>query len=228
MPCATMPTPNGPIVTISKPGTEVPLAENKGTLSKPGYRRSWATIFGVLLVPFVLASVLGCDADDTTTAPDDPTGDTSPEPPSPQATLEPVPQDVEQEPPTIGDEARDGDFTFVVSEVEDGPAIIGDADFGIEPQGRFVFVTMTVTNHGDAPGSFFGDNQYLIDTEGRRASADGEAAIHLDEAQSLYEEINPGNSLTGIVVFDIPVDAVPAGVELHDSVFSDGVTVVLG
>ena len=228
VPCATMPTPNGPIVTISKRGTEVPLAETSGKPSKPWYRRTQATVFGVLLVLFVQGSVLGCDTDDTTTAPDDPTGDTAAEPPSPQATLEPVPQEVEQEPPTIGDEAKDGDFTFVVTAVEDGPAIIGDADFGIEPQGKFVFVTMTVTNHSDAPGSLFGDNQYLIDTEGRRASADGEAAIYLDEAQSLYGEINPGNSLSGIVVFDISVDAVPAGVELHDSAFSDGVTVVLG
>jgi hypothetical protein len=37
----------------------------------------------------------------------------------------------------------------------------------------------------------------------------------------------PGNSLTGTVVFDIPVDAVPASLELHDSLFSGGVTVTL-
>ena len=76
-------------------------------------------------------------------------------------------------------------------------------------------------------GSFFGSNQFLIDTEGRKASADDEAAIYLDEAQSLYEPINPGNSLTGTVVFDIPVDAAPASLELHDSLFSGGVTVAL-
>jgi hypothetical protein len=79
-------------------------------------------------------------------------------------------------------------------------------------------VTLTVTKHGDEPGSFFGDDQLLIDTE---------AAIYLPESQSLYEEINPGNTLTGTVVFDIPVDAVPAALELHDSKFSGGVTVDL-
>lgn len=142
--------------------------------------------------------------------------------------MEPVPQEVEQEPPSIGVEARDGDFTFVVTAVDDGPAIIDDADIGIEPQGRFVFVTVTVTNHGDAPGSILGDYQYLIDAEGRRAGADSEATVHLDEARSLDAEINPGDSVTGILVFDIPVDAVPAGVELHDSASSDGVTVALG
>ena len=30
-----------------------------------------------------------------------------------------------------------------------------------------------------------------------------------------------------MVVFDIPVDAVPAALELHDSAFSGGVTVAL-
>jgi len=115
-----------------------------------------------------------------------------------------------------------------VTAVDDGPAIIGDADIGIEQQGRFVFVTVTVTNHGDAPGSILGDNQYLIDAEGRRAGADSEATVHLDQARSPDAEINPADSVTGILVFDIPVDAVPAGVELHESASSAGVTVALG
>jgi Domain of unknown function (DUF4352) len=62
----------------------------------------------------------------------------------------------------------------------------------------------------------------VIDTAGRKASADDETAIYLDDAQSLHEEINPGSSLRGIVVFDVPVDAVPATIELHDSAFSGG------
>ncbi|MGH3924781.1 MAG: DUF4352 domain-containing protein, partial [Pseudonocardiaceae bacterium] len=183
----------------------------------------WGIITSIIALILAVVGIL-IIADAFSDLDEDLSGTTTTEPEDPA----PQPDEPEAGAPGIGDEAQDGAFTFVVTGVEDGPAMIGTADFGVEPQGRFVFVTMTVTNHGDAPGSFFGDNQYLIDTEGRRASADGEAAIHLDEAQSLYEEINPGNSLTGIVVFDIPVDAVPAGVELHDSVFSDGVTVVLG
>jgi Domain of unknown function (DUF4352) len=177
----------------------------------------------------IVVGLIGTVAEDVGTTPADP---------APQQPAETVPESApaQEEPaepapeagPGIGDEAVDGDFTFVVSSVENGPPIIGTADFGAEPQGKFFLVTMTVTNNGDAPGSFFGDNQYLIDTEGRKASADTEAGIYLDEAQSFYEEINPGNSLTGVVVFDIPVDAVPASLELHDSAFSGGVTVALG
>ncbi|PSK93011.1 uncharacterized protein DUF4352 [Haloactinopolyspora alba] len=127
--------------------------------------------------------------------------------------------------PGIGDEAVDGDFTFVVHSVKNGPDSIGDEFTSMQPQGKFVLVEMTVTNHGDSAGSFFGDNQYLIDAQGREASADTEAALYLPDSKSLYEEINPGNSVKGTVVFDIPADAKPAELRLHDSAFSGGVTV---
>src|SRR5918995_198878 len=39
--------------------------------------------------------------------------------------------------------------------------------------------------------------------------------------------IEPGESLTGVLVFDIPADATPAGLELHGSAASAGVAVAL-
>ena len=84
-----------------------------------------------------------------------------------------------------------------------------------------------MTNIGDKAQSFFGDNQTLVDTQGREHSADTTAAIYLENSESMYTEINPGNSVNAIVVFDIPADAVPATITLHDSMFSGGVTVSL-
>jgi hypothetical protein len=216
-----------------QPPPDYPTADTTttGQPKKPWYRRWWAIALGVLLAVIVLAAVFGSGGDSPTATTDEQAAETTTEPAAPaepEPTEEPAPEPEPEAGPGIGDEAVDGDFTFVVTSVEDGPPIIGTADFGIEPQGKFVLVTLTVTNNGDSAGSFLGSNQYLIDTEGRKASADDEAAIYLDEAQSLYEEINPGNSLTGIVVFDVAVDAVPASLELHDSAFSGGVTVVLG
>ena len=233
LPDAASTDQTAPLPDAASTGTSVPVdtatAEKPG--KKPWYLRWWALALGALLVLFVLIGALGGDGDTpTATTGDEPAAETTtePAPPAePEPTEAPAPEPEPEAGPGIGDEAVDGDFTFVVSSVEDGPPIIGDADFGAEPQGKFVLVTMTVTNNGDAPGSFFGDNQYLVDTEGRRASADTEAGIYLDEAQSFYEEINPGNSLTGVVVFDIAADAVPASLELHDSAFSGGVTVTL-
>jgi hypothetical protein len=88
-------------------------------------------------------------------------------------------------------------------------------------------VSVKVENIGDEAQSMFGDNQLLFDQDGREFSADTEAAIYMDNAQTLWEEINPGNAINGVVVFDVPKDAKPASIELHDSMFSDGVTVSL-
>ena len=41
------------------------------------------------------------------------------------------------------------------------------------------------------------------------------------------DKINPGNTVTMPVVFDMPADAIPAEIELHDFMFSSGVTVSL-
>ena len=210
-------------MTIPNPEAEVSPAESAGAPSRPWRRTWWAITVSVLLVLSVLGILIGCDADDPRTGSDDSSVDGATESPEPEATLDPVPQEVEQEPPGLGEEARDGDFTFVVTGVEDGPA-----DFGTEPDGRFVVVTATVTNRGDEPRSLRGDDQILIDARGGRTPADVEAAVYLDDTRSLLEQINPGDSLTGVVVFDIAVDTLPAGVELHESASSDGVTVALG
>jgi hypothetical protein len=41
------------------------------------------------------------------------------------------------------------------------------------------------------------------------------------------EPINPGNAVAGVILFDLPRGAKPTKIELHDSVFSGGVTVTL-
>ncbi len=98
---------------------------------------------------------------------------------------------------TLGTPVRDGKFEFTVKSVKDGPRIIGSEQFGTKPQGRFVLVDVKVENVGDAPQTFFGNNQYLYIGD-KKYAADTEAAIYLDDAKSLLEDINPGNSLDGV------------------------------
>ncbi|MEG3616458.1 DUF4352 domain-containing protein [Isoptericola haloaureus] len=129
--------------------------------------------------------------------------------------------------PGLGDAARDGKFEFTVTELEDGVAQIGNEYLNTEAQGQFVLVHMAVENIGDEAQYFDGSSQKLVDTEGRTHSADSEAAIYLDDSNSFLNEINPGNTVDGVVVFDVPTDATPATLELHDSAFSGGVEVSL-
>lgn len=128
----------------------------------------------------------------------------------------------------LNDSVRDGKFEFTVKKVDCGDTKVGPAGFNVRAQGQFCMVSVKVENIGDEAQTMFGDNQLLFDAEGREFSADTEAAIYMSEkAQTLWEEINPGNAVNGVVVFDVPKNAKPATLELHDSMFSDGVEVSL-
>lgn len=130
--------------------------------------------------------------------------------------------------PAIGTPVRDGAFEFTVAGVEPGVEHLGSDAFGVDAQGQFLLVHLTVTNIGDQAQYFDGSSQKLTDIQGRTHSADGSAAIYLDDSHSFLNQINPGNTVEGIVVFDVPKDAVPASIELHDSAWSGGVSVTLG
>lgn len=123
---------------------------------------------------------------------------------------------------------RDGKFEFVVTDVQTGLSSLGDNQFlAEEAQGQFVIVTMTVQNTADEPKGLSPDNQEMYDAKGRKFTADTAAGLNLDTDVAIWDEINPGNTVTMKVVYDMPVDAVPAEIELHDSMFSGGVRVSL-
>jgi hypothetical protein len=68
-------------------------------------------------------------------------------------------------------------------------------------------------------------SQYLYIGE-KQYSTSSDALLDVPESQNfLLEEINPGNSVDGVLVFDIPEGGQPDRLELHDSQFSGGVTV---
>lgn len=131
-----------------------------------------------------------------------------------------------EQPAAVGAEVRDGQFAFTVTKFEKATRV-GTEFLHKDAQGEFLIVHMTVKNIGDKPGHFFGQNQKLFDAQGREFSADSAAAIYFKDAKSLYEEINPGNQVNGVVLFDLPKGVNPTSIELHDSLMSGGVKVNL-
>ena len=127
----------------------------------------------------------------------------------------------------IGSEVRDGKFAFVVNEVKCGISKVGSSTFNAKAQGQFCKVSMTVTNIGDEPQTFFGSNQKAFDSQDREFTNDTAADLYDSDSQTWLKDINPGNALTGNVYFDIPKDATLEYLELHDSAFSSGVKVYL-
>jgi hypothetical protein len=130
---------------------------------------------------------------------------------------------------TVGTPVRDGDFEFTVTDVQRGRTELGTQYLNTTAQGEFVLVDLTVRNVGDEPGTLFDQNTKLYDTQGREFRPSSSAAIYLpDNADVIAQAINPGNQVSGTVVFDVPAGTNLASIELHDSAFSGGVSVDLG
>lgn len=129
--------------------------------------------------------------------------------------------------PAIGAEAIDGKFAFTVTKVKCGIDSVGSSSFGAEAQGQFCLVSLNIENVGDEPQTMFADNQKVFDSEGREFSADTASMLYLEGASTWIKEINPGNTLKGELLFDVPADASLDYIELHDSMFSGGVEVSL-
>lgn len=127
----------------------------------------------------------------------------------------------------IGAPVRDGDFEFVVHGVESGVAGIGNDYFGTTAQGQFIVVDLSVTNIANEPQWFMLDYATLYNAEGQKFAASGEAMFYLEDGASILDEINPGNTLRGKVVFDVPASVTPVTIELQDSLFSGGAVVNL-
>ncbi len=207
----------------------------------PAPRCSWfarhkvLTTLGAVVLVVGVAGALGGGDDDTAgtasgSASATEAGAVAPAAGEAAAEEAPAPEAAAEDPAAagMGTPARDGKFEFTVTSIEPGVARIGSDVLGKDAQGQFVLVHVTVTNIGDEAQYFDGSSQKLVDAQGRTHSADTSAAIYLGDAESFLNQINPGNSVQGTVVFDLPADATPASLELHDSMFSGGVTVTVG
>lgn len=129
----------------------------------------------------------------------------------------------------IGEPVRDGAFEFTVTKVEPGIERVGDEYVGSDAQGQYVIVHLTVRNVANEAKLLSDSDQKLVDAQGRTFdAASGEAAMSLPNSQTFLNNINPGNSVDGQLLYDVPKGAKLAGIQLHDSMFSDGVTVSLG
>lgn len=127
----------------------------------------------------------------------------------------------------VGQAVRDGKLEFVVSAPKCGAATLGNDYLGTKAQGEFCLVPLKVTNIGDEAQTLSGSSQKARDSKGREYSVDTEAAIYLKDSNTLLEQINPGNTVKGTIVFDVPKGTSLTEIELHDSPFSGGVKVTL-
>lgn len=129
---------------------------------------------------------------------------------------------------TIGQPVRDGKFEFTVTSVDCGKSSVGGEFLNKNAQGQFCLLNLTVKNIGNESQTFSDYGQLLFDAKGNKYSSDSGASFYANPSGSTFlNTINPGNVVTGAVVFDIPKEVVPTQAELHDSSYSGGVKVNL-
>ncbi|WP_392424853.1 DUF4352 domain-containing protein [Barrientosiimonas humi] len=130
--------------------------------------------------------------------------------------------------PGLNAPVRDGKFEFTVTKVETGKTQIGDQYVGEKAQGQFTLVTVTVKNIGDEPQTLIDTEQQLTDGSGRQYTSNTMAALLLPGNENAFiTDINPGNNIKAVLVYDMAKGAKPTTIQLHDSMFSGGVKVDL-
>lgn len=134
--------------------------------------------------------------------------------------------------PGIGDKVRDGKFQFVITKVTHAKSV-GDTQFGLgdTAQGKYTILHITVTNIGNQAQTLDDSSQYAYDAAGRKFDASSSADIDMAGANgqnsTWLDDINPGNTVHGRIALDLPAGDKAVKAELHDSMFSGGVTVSL-
>jgi hypothetical protein len=131
--------------------------------------------------------------------------------------------------PGIGQPAADGKFRFVVTSITHASKA-GDSFLNQHAQGRYTVLHITVTNIGSESQTLDDSAQFVYDASGRKFDADSQADIYGNPGGSggvFFNDINPGNTVHGLLFFDLPKNDRAVKAELHDSMFSGGVTVSL-
>lgn len=126
----------------------------------------------------------------------------------------------------IGDPVQADDVEITVTNVERGVKSVGPDGFEEDAQGEFVVVDIDVKNNGAEEVSL-GSSDFTLVGDGVSYSTSDDASYYLEGAL-IYEDINPGNSYSGKIVFDIPDGASYSTLEVTPGWFGDTAEVQVG
>ncbi|MGW0180103.1 serine/threonine-protein kinase [Nocardia sp. NPDC003345] len=126
--------------------------------------------------------------------------------------------------PAPGDPVRDGNFEFVVRNVESGVRAVGFE----RAEGSFVVVSFTVRNIAADPKTYMPVGQELHDTAGGTFAPDVTATAVRSASAAAPRSLQPGESMGTHLVYGVPAESVPASMTFRDFPLSRGTSVPLG
>lgn len=123
-----------------------------------------------------------------------------------------------------GEPVRDGKFEFTIKNVDCGKKSVGQEPLQEKAQGEFCVIALTVKNIGSESQTFDASSQKAKTDDGTTYEASTTATLTVNENNTgFFTQINPGNQVKGIIVYDVPPGTKLTKIELHDSPFSNGV-----
>ncbi|HET6480501.1 MAG TPA: DUF4352 domain-containing protein [Actinoplanes sp.] len=130
--------------------------------------------------------------------------------------------------PGLGAKVRDGHFEFVVARVDCSRTTVGLEHLKRTAKGKYCVAVLSVRNFDDEPHYFVGRAQKAFDTKAISYGNDDLAGLYANrDTQTFLEKLDPGERVTGRLVFDVPKTVKLAALELHDSLLSGGVKVTV-
>lgn len=200
----------GPEYLVPRGPQPPPRRKRGGVLKK-----ALTALLVIFLAPFVFA--IGCLALIAAGS-----GESEPGTAPPAALVEDTPPGA---PAQTGGPARDGKFEFAVTGVDSGVSRVGLQT----ARGTFLVVTLSVRNISDEGRWFVPFGQKLRDSTGTALDHDTTATAW-ESVQRRFGypiDVQPGDMVDAVLVFDVPPGVTPTHLELHDFVFSGGVTIPL-
>lgn len=126
-------------------------------------------------------------------------------------------------------------LTVTINSVETGVERVGDSVLGMTAQGTYTVYDVTVTNSSDEPVQI--SMNYLFeaqDANGATYAPDVSASAYANDLEvnnsGYLDQLNPGNSTSFKVAFDVPEGVTLTEMTIDDSLnkpFTDGVTIKL-
>lgn len=128
--------------------------------------------------------------------------------------------------PGIGEPVTTDDGSqYTVTAFTCGIPLVGDENFGVEAQGEFCQLDLTLLNTGDEAVTF-NSSEVKAFAGSTEYSSDGEASIYA-EGNAFLEDVNPGNTLNAKIFFDVPPGTVLERAVVGAGLFAEGATVEL-
>lgn len=129
--------------------------------------------------------------------------------------------------PGIGTPVTSGDLQFTVTKVVRDQRQVGQDFMAQKAQGRYTLVYVTVRNVGSGSETLLDSDQKVKDADSKTYSPDSMAELAMDNNNVWLEQINPGNAVDGVLVYDMPVGVRATAIDFSAGLFDSAKTVQL-